>query len=214
MIHLNLTFDYPDLPMTFQLDMEKGKRLAIVGESGSGKSTLLNLIAGFEQASRGELWLNGENHFATEPAKRPVSMLFQDNNLFPHLTVEQNIGLALVASLHLTAAQRVKIQQISAKMGIEPLLDRRADQLSGGQKQRVALARTLLREKPILLLDEPFSALDPERRKELQQLVYELCEQQKLTLLMVTHQFDEVKALFDYVAYVENGKIREFKALG
>lgn len=214
MIHLNLTFDYPDLPMTFQLDMEKGKRLAIVGESGSGKSTLLNLIAGFEQASRGELWLNGENHFATEPAKRPVSMLFQDNNLFPHLTVEQNIGLALVASLHLTTAQRVKIQQISAKMGIEPLLDRRADQLSGGQKQRVALARTLLREKPILLLDEPFSALDPERRKELQQLVYQLCEQRNLTLLMVTHQFDEVKALFDYVMYVENGKIREFKALG
>lgn len=214
MIHLNLTFDYPDLPMTFQLDMEKGKRLAIVGESGSGKSTLLNLIAGFEQASRGELWLNGENHFATEPAKRPVSMLFQDNNLFPHLTVEQNIGLALVASLHLTAAQRVKIQQISAKMGIEPLLDRRADQLSGGQKQRVALARTLLREKPILLLDEPFSALDPERRKELQELVYQLCEQRNLTLLMVTHQFDEVKALFDYVMYVENGKIREFKVLG
>lgn len=213
MIHLNLTFDYPELPMTFQLDMEKGKRLAIVGESGSGKSTLLNLIAGFEQANHGELWLNGENHFDTEPAKRPVSMLFQDNNLFPHLTVEQNIGLGLVPSLRLSAVQRVKIQQISAKMGIEPLLDRRADQLSGGQKQRVALARTLLREKPILLLDEPFSALDPERRKELQQLVYELCEQQKLTLLMVTHQFDEVKALFDYVAYVENGKIREFKAL-
>lgn len=207
MIHLDLEFDYPALPMQFQCHIQPGERVAVVGESGAGKSTLLNLIAGFEQASRGELYLHGENHFATEPAARPVSMLFQDNNLFPHLTVQQNIGLALVPSLHLSTAQTDQVAKIAEQMGIADFLARRADQLSGGQKQRVALARTLLRDKPILLLDEPFSALDPKRREELQQLVYQLCEQRHLTLLMVTHQFDEVKALFDYALKIENGRI-------
>lgn len=207
MIKLHLEFDYPEMPMQFQLDVAQGERLAIVGESGAGKSTLLNLIAGFELAQRGELLLNGENHFRSEPAERPVSMLFQDNNLFPHLTVSQNIGLALVASLRLNAAHQQKIQYIAEKMGINELLNRRADQLSGGQKQRVALARTLLREKPILLLDEPFSALDPQRREELLILVKTLCDEQNLTLLMVTHQLSETKMLFDRVIEVKSGRI-------
>lgn len=207
MIHLDLEFDYPDMPMKFALDVARGERVAVVGESGSGKSTLLNLIAGFERANRGELWLNGENHFATDPAKRPVSMLFQDNNLFAHLTVAQNIGLALVPSLTFNAQQQQRIQQIAQQMGIAALLNRRADQLSGGQKQRVALARTLLRDKPILLLDEPFSALDPDRRIELQQLVLDLCQQRQLTLLMVTHQLEETQSLFTKIIRVKNGKM-------
>ncbi|WP_373818974.1 thiamine ABC transporter ATP-binding protein [Glaesserella sp.] len=207
MIRLNLEFDYPEMPMHFRLTAAKGERIAVVGESGAGKSTLLNLLAGFELANRGELWLNGESHFSTEPAERPVSMLFQDNNLFPHLTVEQNIGLALVPSLHLTEQQQRQVKKIASQMGIKELLQRRADSLSGGQKQRVALARTLLRDRPILLLDEPFSALDPQRREELLKLVEDLCKQRNLTLLMVTHQFDEVKSLFDRVVQVKSGKI-------
>lgn len=209
MINLNVEFDYPDFPMQFDLQVKKGERVAIVGESGAGKSTLLNLIAGFEQADRGEIWLNGENHFSTEPALRPVSMLFQDNNLFPHLTVQQNIGLALVSSLKLNTQQQKQVSEIAYKMGIGDYLSRRSDSLSGGQKQRVALARTLLRDKPILLLDEPFSALDPLRRQELQQLVKEICEEQNLTLLMVTHQLDEVKDLFDTAITLEQGKIKQ-----
>ncbi|QGM80234.1 thiamine ABC transporter ATP-binding protein [Otariodibacter oris] len=209
MINLNVSFDYPDFPMQFDLQVKKGERVAIVGESGAGKSTLLNLIAGFEQADRGEILLNGENHFSTEPALRPVSMLFQDNNLFPHLSVQQNIGLALVSSLKLNTQQQKQVAEIANKMGIGDYLARRADSLSGGQKQRVALARTLLRDKPILLLDEPFSALDPLRRQELQQLVKEICEEQNLTLLMVTHQLDEVKDLFDTAITLEQGKIKQ-----
>lgn len=207
MIKLDLEFDYPEMPMHFRLNVEKGERIAVLGESGAGKSTLLNLIAGFERASRGEIWLNGENHFATEPAQRPVSMLFQDNNLFEHLSVEQNIGLALVAKLTFNPEQQAKIAEMAEKMGILPLLKRRADQLSGGQKQRVALARTLLRDKPILLLDEPFSALDPKRREELQMLVGELCREKNLTLLMVTHQINESRDLFSKEIVIENGKI-------
>lgn len=209
MIRLNLEFDYPDLPMAFALNVNKGEKIALIGESGAGKSTLLNLIAGFEQASRGTLWLNGENHFATEPAKRPVSMLFQDNNVFWHLTVKQNIGLGLVPSLRFNGEQRAKISEIAEQMGIGDLLEKRAENLSGGQKQRVALARTLLRAQPILLLDEPFSALDPARRSELQTLLADICQQRDLTLLMVTHQLDEMKNLFDYALKIEQGTIVE-----
>lgn len=193
--------------MQFELHIAKGERVAIIGESGAGKSTLLNLIAGFDKPASGQIWLNSCNHTHTEPAERPVSMLFQDNNIFPHLTVAQNIGLGLVPSLNLTAKQQNKVQAIAEKMGIADLLERRGDQLSGGQKQRVALARTLLRDKPILLLDEPFSALDPERRTELQQLVGEICRERELTLLMVTHQLDESRELFTRVVKVENGQI-------
>ncbi|MBR0573395.1 MULTISPECIES: thiamine ABC transporter ATP-binding protein [Pasteurellaceae] len=206
MIKLNLNFDYPQMPMQFNLQIKKGKKVAIVGESGAGKSTLLNLIAGFEQATSGELWLNGENHFSTSVTQRPVAMLFQDNNIFSHLTVMQNIGLGLEPRLKLTAEQKEKVTDIATQMGIDDLINRRCDQLSGGQKQRVALARTLLQHKPILLLDEPFSALDPQRRQELQSLVAKVCETHHLTLLMVTHQLNEVQNLFDNVIKIENGK--------
>lgn len=181
----------------------------MVGESGAGKSTLLNLIAGFEKAEsqQSQLWLNQKNHLDTEVAQRPVSMLFQDNNIFPHLTVEQNIGLALVPSLSLNPKQKAQVKQIATQMGIETFLQRQADQLSGGQKQRVALARTLLRDKPILLLDEPFSALDPQRRAELQQIVFDICQSRNLTLLMVTHQLSESLFLFNRVITVADGEI-------
>ncbi|QLB19748.1 thiamine ABC transporter ATP-binding protein [Mannheimia granulomatis] len=213
MIRLDLHFTYEQMNMHFQLMAEKGEKIAIVGESGAGKSTLLNLIAGFEKAEKGELFLNGENHTSTEVAARPVSMLFQDNNIFPHLSVEQNIGLALTPSLSLNTIQKAEIKNIASQMGIADSLNRRADQLSGGQKQRVALARTLLRDKPILLLDEPFSALDPKRREELQQIVQKICQSRQLTLLMVTHQLEESRFLFDRVLTISSGKIIEDKKM-
>lgn len=207
MIDLDLIFNYENSPMHFVLQVEQGERLAIIGESGAGKSTLLNLIAGFETPASGQILLNDCDHTQTQPAERPVSMLFQDNNLFPHLTVAQNIGLALAPSLSLNATQQQQIREIAEKMGIEPLLSRRADQLSGGQKQRVALARTLLRDKPILLLDEPFSALDPIRRHELQQFILDICVERNLTLLMVTHQLEETKNLFTRVVEIREGQV-------
>ncbi|WP_314285106.1 thiamine ABC transporter ATP-binding protein [Haemophilus sputorum] len=207
MIDLDLIFNYENSPMHFVLQVEQGERLAIIGESGAGKSTLLNLIAGFETPTSGQILLNDCDHTQTQPAERPVSMLFQDNNLFPHLTVAQNIGLALVPSLSLNATQQQQVREIAEKMGIEPLLSRRADQLSGGQKQRVALARTLLRDKPILLLDEPFSALDPIRRHELQQFILDICVERNLTLLMITHQLEETKNLFTRVVEIREGQV-------
>ena len=210
MIRLDNVFLADDtLPMTFDLQVAAGERIAIVGPSGAGKSTLLNLIAGFVLPTRGEVWLNGENHTRSAPYERPVSMLFQENNLFPHLTVQQNLALGLKTSLKLTALEQDQIERVADAVGLTSFLSRLPNSLSGGQKQRVALARCLLRDKPILLLDEPFSALDPELRMEMLNLIDELCHSKKLTLLLVTHQPSELTGKVDRMLRIENGRISQ-----
>ena len=208
MIRLDNVFLADDaLPMTFDLQVAAGERIAIVGPSGAGKSTLLNLIAGFVLPTQGNIWLNGENHTRSAPYERPVSMLFQENNLFPHLTVQQNLALGLKTSLKLTALEQDQIEQVADAVGLTSFLSRLPNSLSGGQKQRVALARCLLRDKPILLLDEPFSALDPELRLEMLNLIDELCHSKSLTLLLVTHQPSELTGKVDRMLRIENGRI-------
>jgi len=210
MIRLDKVFLADDaLPMTFDLQVVAGERIAIVGPSGAGKSTLLNLIAGFVLPTRGEIWLNGENHTQSAPYERPVSMLFQENNLFPHLTVQQNLALGLKTTLKLTALEQDQIEQVADAVGLTSFLSRLPNSLSGGQKQRVALARCLLRDKPILLLDEPFSALDPELRLEMLNLIDELCHSKNLTLLLVTHQPSELTGKVDRMLRIENGRISQ-----
>ena len=210
MIRLDNVFLADDaLPMTFDLQVVAGERIAIVGPSGAGKSTLLNLIAGFVLPTQGNIWLNGENHTRSAPYERPVSMLFQENNLFPHLTVQQNLALGLKTTLKLTALEQDQIEQVADAVGLTSFLSRLPNSLSGGQKQRVALARCLLRDKPILLLDEPFSALDPELRLEMLNLIDELCHSKKLTLLLVTHQPSELTGKVDRMLCIENGRISQ-----
>ena len=210
MIRLDNVFLADDvLPMTFDLQVVAGERIAIVGPRGAGKSTLLNLIAGFVLPTRGEVWLNGENHTQSAPYERPVSMLFQENNLFPHLTVQQNLALGLKTSLKLTALEQDQIERVADAVGLTSFLSRLPNSLSGGQKQRVALARCLLRDKPILLLDEPFSALDPELRLEMLNLIDELCHSKNLTLLLVTHQPSELTGKVDRMLRIENGRISQ-----
>lgn len=210
MIRLDNVFLADDaLPMTFDLQVVAGERIAIVGPSGAGKSTLLNLIAGFVLPTLGEVWLNGENHTRSAPYERPVSMLFQENNLFPHLTVQQNLALGLKTSLKLTALEQDQIERVADAVGLTSFLSRLPNSLSGGQKQRVALARCLLRDKPILLLDEPFSALDPELRLEMLNLIDELCHSKNLTLLLVTHQPSELTGKVDRMLRIENGRISQ-----
>ena len=210
MIRLDNVFLADDaLPMTFDLQVAAGERIAIVGPSGAGKSTLLNLIAGFVLPTQGNIWLNGENHTRSAPYERPVSMLFQENNLFPHLTVQQNLALGLKTSLKLTALEQDQIERVADAVGLTSFLSRLPNSLSGGQKQRVALARCLLRDKPILLLDEPFSALDPELRLEMLNLIDELCHSKNLTLLLVTHQPSELTGKVDRMLRIENGRISQ-----
>ena len=208
MIRLDNVFLADDaLPMMFDLQVVEGERIAIVGPSGAGKSTLLNLIAGFVLPTQGNIWLNGENHTRSAPYERPVSMLFQENNLFPHLTVQQNLALGLKTSLKLTALEQDQIERVADAVGLTSFLSRLPNSLSGGQKQRVALARCLLRDKPILLLDEPFSALDPELRLDMLNLIDELCHSKNLTLLLVTHQPSELTGKVDRMLRIENGRI-------
>lgn len=210
MIRLDNVFLADDtLPMTFDLQVVAGERIAIVGPSGAGKSTLLNLIAGFVLPTQGNIWLNGENHTRSAPYERPVSMLFQENNLFPHLTVQQNLALGLKTSLKLTALEQDQIDRVADAVGLTSFLSRLPNSLSGGQKQRVALARCLLRDKPILLLDEPFSALDPELRLDMLNLIDELCHSKNLTLLLVTHQPSELMGKVDRMLRIENGRISQ-----
>ena len=202
-----VAFHYKQMPMYFDLHINVGERVAVVGASGAGKSTLLNLIAGFEYADSGEIWLNDKNHSKNPPHLRPVSMLFQENNLFMHLTVQQNIALGLQPNLKLNPQQNEQVKQVADAVGLGEFLTRLPTQLSGGQKQRVALARCLLRDQPILLLDEPFSALDPSLRQEMLQLLQQLCTQKNLTVLLVTHQPAELQGYVDRILTVENGRI-------
>ena len=210
MIRLDNVFLADDtLPMTFDLQVAAGARIAIVGPSGAGKSTLLNLIAGFVLPTQGNIWLNGENHTRSAPYERPVSMLFQENNLFPHLTVQQNLALGLKTNLKLTALEQDQIEQVADAVGLTSFLSRLPNSLSGGQKQRVALARCLLRDKPILLLDEPFSALDPELRMDMLNLIDELCHSKNLTLLLAAHHPSELTGKVDRMLRIENGRISQ-----
>ena len=204
---IDITWLYHHLPMRFTLSVSRGEQVAILGPSGAGKSTLLNLIAGFLTPDSGTMMIEGEDHTATPPSRRPVSMLFQENNLFSHLSVWQNIGLGLDPGLKLNASQREKMRHIARQMGLDSLLERLPGELSGGQRQRVALARCLVREQPILLLDEPFSALDPALRQEMLTLVAEVCRDKQLTLLMVSHSVEDAARIAPRSIVVADGRI-------
>ncbi|MBE0026210.1 thiamine ABC transporter ATP-binding protein ThiQ [Citrobacter koseri] len=203
----DITWLYHHLPMRFTLSVERGEQVAVLGPSGAGKSTLLNLIAGFLTPASGTIMIEAQDHTTTPPSRRPVSMLFQENNLFSHLNVQQNIGLGLNPRLKLNAAQREKLHHIARQMGIENLLERLPGELSGGQRQRVALARCLVREQPVLLLDEPFSALDPALRQEMLALVSDVCRDQQLTLLMVSHSVEDAARIASRSIVVADGRI-------
>ncbi|QET65100.1 thiamine ABC transporter ATP-binding protein ThiQ [Citrobacter werkmanii] len=204
---IDITWLYHHLPMRFTLSVSRGEQVAILGPSGAGKSTLLNLIAGFLTPASGTMMIEGEDHTATPPSRRPVSMLFQENNLFSHLSVWQNIGLGLDPGLKLNASQREKMRHIARQMGLDSLQERLPGELSGGQRQRVALARCLVREQPILLLDEPFSALDPALRQEMLTLVAEVCRDKQLTLLMVSHSVEDAARIAPRSIVVADGRI-------
>ncbi|MBW5407936.1 thiamine ABC transporter ATP-binding protein ThiQ [Morganella morganii] len=208
MINLDhILYRYQQQTMNFDFSVTAGEKIAILGPSGAGKSTLLSLIAGFQFAESGTILLNGEDHTRTPPARRPVSMLFQENNLFAHLTAEQNIALGFHPGMKLNAEQKVQLEKIAEQVSLTPLLRRLPSQLSGGQRQRVALARCLVRSQPVLLLDEPFSALDPALRNEMLVLLETICDSRQLTLMMVSHNTDDAARIAPRAMVVDNGTI-------
>jgi thiamine transport system ATP-binding protein len=194
-------------PMLFDLQARAGEILSLIGPSGSGKSTLLGLIAGFNAPISGQILVDAEEIQHLRPAERPVTIVFQEHNLFPHLDVFTNIALGINPSLKLSQAQRSRIIQALDKLGIGEFEKAMPGQLSGGQKQRVAIARALVREHSILLLDEPFAALGPALRGEMIELLKSIVEAQQMVALLVSHQPSDALQASETTAFVYDGRV-------
>lgn len=183
--------------------VERGEKIAIIGPSGAGKSTLLMGIAGFLAAESGRIIWDGADLARQAVGVRPMTILFQDQNLFAHLTVTDNLGLGLSPRLRMTSDQHNQIASVLQRVGLTGLGMRKPSDLSGGQQSRVALARALLRARPILLLDEPFSALGPAMRHEMLDFTAELTA--GAAVLMVTHDPNDAQRFADRVVFVSDG---------
>lgn len=204
----HLLFTHPGATRHFDLSFaaRPAEVTAVSGQSGAGKSTLLDLIAGFLTPASGTLTLDGRDLLPLPPEQRPISILFQSETLFEHLTAYQNLELGLPRG---AAEPRQKIEAALREVGLADVLKQRADTLSGGEKQRVALARTLLRDRPVLLLDEPFSALDDDTRGTIRALVKSLTERHQWTTLLVSHHVDDIEALASRRYQLRDGMLFE-----
>ncbi len=187
------------------LEVKDGRKVAVIGPSGAGKSTLVGAIAGFHPVVSGHLSWRGERLNRVLPGKRPVAMLFQDGNLFSHLTIAQNVGLGIDPNLRLTAKQSKQVTHAIARVGLAGMESRKPAALSGGQQSRAALARVLVQARPLLLLDEPFAALGPALKHEMLDLVDALARESGATLLMVSHDPEDARRIADQVILVADG---------
>jgi thiamine transport system ATP-binding protein len=208
MIRLDqIRFRYDDMDMAFDAVFPEASFTAIIGPSGSGKSTLLNLIAGFETPQSGRVLIGASDVTQFMPDQRPVSMIFQDNNVFAHLSLWQNVALGVSPSLKLDTGGRQRVDAALKEVGLSALAERKPGEVSGGERQRVAVARALVRDRPVLLLDEPFAALGPALRRGMLDLVMAMQAAKGLTVLMVTHQPEDAEYAASHTAYLENGSI-------
>lgn len=188
MLHCDqLVLRQDSFQLTADMRFSTGGVTALVGPSGAGKSTLLSAIAGFLPPESGKIRFGPQDLTPIAPGQRAVSILFQENNLFPHLTIAQNIGLALQPRLRLSAQDKAKVEAVLDKVGLSGLGHRRAADLSGGQQSRAALARILLGDRPINLMDEPFAALGPGLKQDMLALVSETLVAADKTVIIVTH---------------------------
>lgn len=195
-----------DFTLEADFSLPAGAPVAVIGPSGSGKTTLLSAVAGFVPLESGRILWEGREISGLRPGARPVSTLFQDQNLFPHLTVAQNVGLGLRPDLRLDRRQQEAVAQALAQVGLEGLGRRLPGQLSGGQQGRVALARILLRKRPLLLLDEAFSALGPALKTEMLDLTRRIAAGSGATILMVTHDPADALHMAPLTVAVEGGR--------
>ena len=207
MLNLNFSLKESYLTISTNISLEPDKIYAVVGPSGAGKSTFLNLISGFASISSGSIIWNGQEISNLPPAKRNVSILFQDNNLFPHLSVWRNLALAVTNWPKISRNNEEKLKAVMSEVGILGLENRKPSQLSGGQQSRVALARVLLQKNKILLLDEPFSALGPSLKDQMLELIKKISKNKKLLVLMVTHDPADAKKVASQTLVIKDKKV-------
>ncbi len=197
----------PNFNIDIKLSCAKGRLLALVGPSGAGKTTIVRTLAGLERPDRGriaydgEVWCDTASGTWLAPQKRCVGYVFQEYTLFPHLTVEKNVAFA--------AKDNGLVHELMVKLGITPLAKRRPREISGGERQRVALAQALARQPKVLILDEPFSALDIATRKRLQNELCALKTELNLPIIHVTHDLQEADLLGDEIVAIEAGQVAE-----
>ena len=207
MLKLNFSFEENYLAISANLSLESDKIYAVIGPSGAGKSTFLNLISGFSEISSGSISWNEKEISDLPPSKRNISILFQDNNLFPHLSVWRNLALAVSHWPKISNDDEDKLHSVISEVGIHGLESRKPSQLSGGQQSRVALARVLLQKNKILLLDEPFAALGPSLKDQMLELIRKIARKRGLLVLMVTHDPADANKIASQTIIVKNNKV-------
>ncbi len=190
-------------------EAQEGKITALLGPSGSGKSTVLRTIAGLERADAGRIWVDGEEQGGKSPQERRLGFVFQHYALFRHMTVQQNVTFGLAVRKASKPERRERVSELLDLVGLAYFADRYPDQLSGGQRQRVALARALAPRPRVLLLDEPFGALDARVRQELRRWLDDLHRELGVTSLLVTHDQEEALELANQVVVMRKGKVEQ-----
>jgi putrescine transport system ATP-binding protein len=201
------SFDGQPAVRGVSLDVARGEIVAVLGPSGCGKSTLLRILSGLEQPDEGEVVIDGQDVTRLPPYERPTNMMFQSYALFPHMTVEENVGFGLRQDRMEKAALRARVDQMLDLVRMQDFRRRRPAQLSGGQQQRVALARSLAQQPKLLLLDEPMGALDRKLRAEMQFEIVEILRRVQVTCLIVTHDQEEAMSMAGRIALMRAGEI-------
>ncbi len=191
------------------LSIRKGEIFSLLGGSGCGKTTLLRILAGFETPTTGQVVLDGQNLSGIAPWDRPIHMMFQSYALFPHMTVEENVGYGLKHENKTDAERKDRVRAMLELVQLTPFAARKPHQISGGQRQRVALARALAREPKLLLLDEPLGALDKKLREQTQFELMNIQARTGITFIVVTHDQEEAMTLSDRIAVMDKGEIKQ-----
>lgn len=202
-------FDATEVLQGINLTVHEGEFITILGASGCGKTTTLRIIAGLTDADEGEVWLEGENVTDFEPNVRNVNTVFQNYALFPHMTVEGNVGYGLKIRNVPKAEVKKRVKSILELVQLEGYEKRKPSELSGGQRQRVAIARAIINEPRVLLLDEPLGALDLQLRRQMQIELKKLQKQLDITFIYITHDQEEAAYLSDRIVVMHEGRIEQ-----